>query len=110
MLTTRFTNLVGCSVPIQQAGLGAAAPPELACAVSEAGGLGMIGTARPGMNPDTLAGLLSRARDLTNHAFGVNFIPRHYPGAKVRAYLEQAARWAGLSSASTPSRMPSLYG
>ena len=77
MLTTRFTKLVGCSVPIQQAGMGAAAPPELACAVSEAGGLGMIGTARPGMNPDTLAGLLSRARDLANRAFGVNFIPRH---------------------------------
>src|SRR5215212_5321686 len=49
MLTTRFTKLVGCSVPIQQAGMGAAAPPELACAVSEAGGLGMIGTARAGI-------------------------------------------------------------
>jgi enoyl-[acyl-carrier protein] reductase II len=36
MLTTRFTELVGCSVPIQQAGMGAVSPPELAAAVSEA--------------------------------------------------------------------------
>ena len=28
MLTTRFTKLVGCTVPIQQAGMGAAAPPD----------------------------------------------------------------------------------
>ena len=70
MLTTRFTKLVGCWVPIQQAGMGAAAPPELACAVSEAGGLGMIGTARPGMNPDTLAGLITRTRDLTKSYSG----------------------------------------
>ena len=39
MQTTRFTKLVGCEIPIQQAGVGAAASPELAAAVSEAGGL-----------------------------------------------------------------------
>jgi len=93
MLTTRFTKLVGCSVPIQQAGMGAAAPPELACAVSEAGGLGMVGTARAGINPASLAGLLRRTRDLTNRAFGVNFIPRHYPGM-MREFVEQAAKVA----------------
>jgi nitronate monooxygenase len=91
MLETRFTKLVGCTVPIQQAGMGAAAPPELACAVSEAGGLGMVGTARPGMNPGTLAGLLSQTRDLTNRAFGVNFIPRHYPDM-MREFVELAAK------------------
>lgn len=93
MLTTRFTNLIGCSVPIQQAGMGAASPPELACAVSEAGGLGMVGTARQGINPDTLAGLLGRTRDLTNRAFGVNFIPRFYPD-RMREFVEQAAKVA----------------
>ena len=91
MLETRFTKLVGCTVPIQQAGMGAASPPELACAVSEAGGLGMVGTARPGINPSTLAGLLSQTRDLTNRAFGVNFIPRHYPNM-VREFVEMAAK------------------
>ena len=42
MLTTRFTELVGCSVPIQQAGMGNARA-ELAAAVTRAGGLGMVG-------------------------------------------------------------------
>ena len=35
MLTTRFTELVGCSVPIQQAGMGDLATPGLAAAVAE---------------------------------------------------------------------------
>jgi nitronate monooxygenase len=74
MITTRFTELVGCTVPIQQAGMGAAAPPELAAAVSEAGGLGMLGTARRGLTAITLADLLEQVRLLTDKPFGVNFI------------------------------------
>jgi len=94
MLTTRFTKLVGCEIPIQQAGMGAASPPELAAAVSEAGGFGMLGTARAGLNPATLANLLDRTRTLTNRAFGVNFIIR--PGSAAaqspREFVEQAAK------------------
>src|SRR5690348_17768835 len=74
MLTTRFTELVGCTIPIQQAGMGAVAPPELAAAVSEAGGLGMLGTAHPGLTAASLAQQLKRLRALTARPFGVNFI------------------------------------
>src|SRR5438105_11994033 len=75
MLATRFTELVCCSVPIQQAGMGAVAPPELAAAVSEAGGLGMLGTARPGGHSvKGLSSLLDRLTALTARPFGVNFI------------------------------------
>ncbi len=42
MLKTRFTDLTGCKVPIQQAAIGGLARPQLATAVSEAGGLGMV--------------------------------------------------------------------
>src|SRR5438067_8157794 len=75
MLATRFTELVGCSVPIQQAGMGAVASPELAAAVAEAGGLGMLGMARSGGR--TVRGLrsqLSRMNALTSRPFGINFI------------------------------------
>ena len=34
MLTTAFTRLVGCTVPIQQAGMGGVATPELAVAAA----------------------------------------------------------------------------
>jgi nitronate monooxygenase len=42
MLATAFTELVGCRVPIQQAGMGGVATPALAAAVADAGGLGMV--------------------------------------------------------------------
>lgn len=56
MLPTRFTELVGCEVPIQQAGMGGVAGPDLAVAVSDAGGLGTVALhAMPaGMVADTL--------------------------------------------------------
>jgi nitronate monooxygenase len=43
---TRFTDLVGCRLPIQQAGMSGPATPELARAVAAAGGLGMLGVGR----------------------------------------------------------------
>ena len=42
----RFTDLVGCAVPLQQAGMSGTATATLAAAVSNAGGLGMIGIGR----------------------------------------------------------------
>ncbi len=42
----RFTDLVGSTVPLQQAGMSGTATPTLAAAVSNAGALGMIGIGR----------------------------------------------------------------
>src|SRR5579859_2587863 len=98
MLVTRFTELVGCSVPIQQAGMGAGAPPELAAAVSNAGGLGMVGTARPGgETPALLARLLERTRALTARPFGVNFIVVENAPPIDRACFELAAAAARVA-------------
>ena len=75
MLATRFTDLVGCAVPIQQAGMGAVSPPALAAAVSNAGGLGMVGTARWGAQTvPGLTTLLDEADALTDQPYGVNFL------------------------------------
>lgn len=41
-ISTAFTQLFGCSVPIQQAGMGGFTSPDLAVAVAQAGGLGML--------------------------------------------------------------------
>ena len=50
MLQTRFPELVGCSTPLQLAGMGSQiGSPELAAAVARAGGLGIIG---PGSSAD----------------------------------------------------------
>lgn len=72
MLETPFTKRVGCSVPIQQAGMGGAATPELAVAVANAGGLGMLA---PVMVPaEVLAGTLDGLTHGTRGAIGVNFL------------------------------------
>jgi NAD(P)H-dependent flavin oxidoreductase YrpB (nitropropane dioxygenase family) len=93
MLTTRFTRLIGCTVPIQHAGMGTTSPPELAAAVAEAGVLGMLRTARAGLNPATFAVLLERTRKLTTHPVGLNFIMRagSVAARSPREFIEQAA-------------------
>ena len=90
MAGTRFTDLVGCTVPLQQAGMGSVATPELVAAVSNAGGLGMLGTARAGVTRDTLPTLLDATRRLTERPFGVNFIvsPLHLNGGPNRLPLD----------------------
>lgn len=75
MLTTRFTDLVGCSVPIQQAGMGSHANPRLAAAVANAGGLGMVSVySSYGGPPENVAKMLDNTRKQTSGVFGANFI------------------------------------
>ena len=72
MLNTRFTELVGCSIPIQQAGMGGLANPQLAAAVANAGAQGMVSVS--GLPPDLLAGILDKLRKDTSGVFGCNFL------------------------------------
>ena len=75
MLKTRFTELVGCTVPIQQAGMGSHANPRLAAAVANAGGLGMVSVyGGYGGPPDNVAKMLDDTRSRTSGVYGANFI------------------------------------
>src|SRR5215472_16062037 len=72
MLTTTFTDLVGCQVPIQQAGMGGVATPELAAAVADAGGLGMVSMV---LQPaDAVAAGLDALAKQTRGEVGINFL------------------------------------
>jgi NAD(P)H-dependent flavin oxidoreductase YrpB (nitropropane dioxygenase family) len=42
MLTTAFTELVGCRLPLRQAPMGGVTTPELVAAVADAGAVGMV--------------------------------------------------------------------
>ena len=77
MLRTRLCDLLGIEVPIIAAPMGPSITgPELAAAVSNAGGLGIISF---GANPpDLLRREIRRVRDLTDRPFGVNVI-LHFP-------------------------------
>src|SRR4051794_12114423 len=70
-LSRRFTELVGCRLPVQLASLGGPiGTPELAAAVSAAGGLGTI----PNPSVDELEHKLKAARALTNQPIAVGFL------------------------------------
>ncbi|MEE4023387.1 nitronate monooxygenase [Gordonia sp. PKS22-38] len=71
MLTTRFTELCGIEHPIVQGGMMFVGRAELAAAVSNAGGLGII-TALTQPTPDDLAAEIARCQALTDRPFGVN--------------------------------------
>ncbi|MGZ4757347.1 MAG: nitronate monooxygenase, partial [Acidimicrobiia bacterium] len=79
MLHTRLCDLLGIEHPVLNAPMGGGdAPAELAAAVSEAGGLGLIGGTTVG-GADWLVGQIRRARELTDRPFGVGLIS-HFPG------------------------------
>ena len=72
MWQTAFTRLVGCSVPLQQAGMGGAATPELAAAVSAAGGLGMVSL--PMVPAEEVAATVAALANGTTEPVGINFL------------------------------------
>ncbi len=72
----RITNLFGIQYPIIQAGMIWASGWKLASAVSNAGGLGLIGAGS--MNPTILEEHLIKCKAATDKPFGVN-LPLLYP-------------------------------
>lgn len=67
---TRICDLLDIKVPVLLAGMGGASTPELAAAVSNAGGLGVLGAAACG--PKQLREWIQRTRALTDRPFGVD--------------------------------------
>ena len=80
VLHTRLCELFGVEFPLLNAPMGGGdAPGELAAAVSEAGGLGLIGGTTIG-GAEWLVAQIRRARELTDRPFGVGIIS-HLPNA-----------------------------
>jgi nitronate monooxygenase len=104
-MKTRITELFGIEHPIIQGGMHFVGVAELAAAVSNAGGLGII-TGLTQRTPADLANEIARCKDMTDKPFGVNltFLPTvsspDYPGY-VRAILE-----GGVKIVETAGRNP----
>ena len=71
-LTTELCEILGIEYPIILAGMGGAAGPALAAAVSAAGGLGVVGAT--GYTPEELHGMIAKVRSLTDKPFGVDLL------------------------------------
>ncbi|MDN7438268.1 nitronate monooxygenase family protein [Burkholderia cepacia] len=107
-MKTRITELFGIDYPIIQGGMHHVGYAELAAAVSNAGGLGII-TGLTQRSPADLAAEIRRCREMTDKPFGVNltFLPTvtspNYPGY-IRAIVE-----GGVKVVETAGNNPQPY-
>jgi enoyl-[acyl-carrier protein] reductase II len=88
MFKTRVCELLDIEYPILQGGMAWVATAELAAAVSEAGGLGIIGAG--GMPAEILREEIRKARSLTGKPFGVNImLMSEFVEEQMRVVLEE---------------------
>jgi NAD(P)H-dependent flavin oxidoreductase YrpB (nitropropane dioxygenase family) len=108
-MKTRITELLGIRHPIIQGGMHLA---ELAAAVSNAGGLGIL-TGLTQRTPELLAGEIRRCRAMTDKPFGVNltFLPAlaapDYPGY-VRAIIDGGVKIVETAGNNPQKWLPAL--
>jgi enoyl-[acyl-carrier protein] reductase II len=100
MKTNRITQLFNINYPIIQAGMVWCSGWRLASAVSNAGGLGLIGAGS--MHPETLREHIQKCRLATSKPFGVN-VPLLYPEMeKVMSILVEEKVKIVFTSAGNP--------
>lgn len=95
-MKTRITEMLGIRYPIIQGGMQWVGKAEMASAVSNAGGLGILTALTPG-SPEALAKEISRCRTMTDKPFGVNLtiLPTVTPppyAEYVRAIIESGVK------------------
>jgi nitronate monooxygenase len=73
VLRTRFSDLLGLTLPVMNAPMSDHSGGKLAAAVSQAGGLGTFGGSN-GFGPDWLRQQIQHIRATTDRPFGVGFI------------------------------------
>ncbi len=108
MMKTRITELLGSEYPIVQGGMMWVGTAELAAAVSNAGGFGIV-TALNQPTPQALSQELARCRELTSKPFGVNLTI--LPAIKPPPYEEyvKAIIGSGIKVVETAGRNPQPF-
>ena len=107
-MKTRITELFGIEHPIIQGGMHYVGYAEMAAAVSNAGGLGIItGLTQP--TPEDLAREIARCRNMTDRPIGVNltFLPA-FSAPPYPEYI-QATIAGGVKIVETAGRSPEQY-
>jgi NAD(P)H-dependent flavin oxidoreductase YrpB (nitropropane dioxygenase family) len=105
---TAITELFGIEHPIIQGGMHFVGFAELAAAVSNAGGLGII-TGLTQKTPELLAKEIARCRDMTDKPFGVNltFLPT-FSAPPYPEYIAAIVE-GGIKAVETAGRSPEQY-
>jgi len=111
-MKTRITELFGIQHPIIQGGMHYVGFAEMAAAVSNAGGLGII-TGLTQRTPELLAKEIARCRQMTSKPFGVNLTflpaltPPDYPGY-IKAIVEGGVKIVETAGNNPQKWMPLL--
>lgn len=111
-MKTAITELFGIEHPIIQGGMHYVGFAELAAAVSNAGGLGII-TGLTQKTPQDLAAEIARCREMTDKPFGVNltFLPTvqapDYPGY-IDAIIDGGVRVVETAGRNPQEHLPKL--
>ncbi|MDR6661569.1 nitronate monooxygenase [Tardiphaga robiniae] len=108
IMRTAITDLFGIEHPIIQGGMHYVGFAELAAAVSNAGGLGII-TGLTQRTPENLAKEIARCHDMTDKPFGVNltFLPT-FDAPPYPEYIA-AIKEGGIKAVETAGRSPEQY-
>ena len=111
-MKTRITELFGIQHPIVQGGMHFVGLAEMAAAVSNAGGLGII-TGLTQRTPDLLAAEIARCKAMTDKPFGVNLTflpsvtPPDYPGY-VKAIIDSGVKAVETAGNNPQKWLPAL--
>ena len=113
-MKTAITEMFGIEHPIIQGGMHYVGFAEMAAAVSNAGGLGIITGLTLG-TPDKLADEIARCKDMTDKPFGVNLTflpsltPPDYPGL-VKAIIDGGVKVVETAGRNPAQVLPALKG
>ena len=105
----RLCELIGIEHPIIQAPMAGSATPELAAAVSNAGGLGSLACAE--VSADQLEASVKSLRELTNRPFNLNFFVHPEPAVTLADFeraRERLAPYYQALSLAPPMTLPSF--
>lgn len=94
MIRTSLCDLLGIELPIIQAPISMATCPELAAAVSNSGGLGMLSVTW--RQPDEIRAFIRETRSLTQKSFGINLVLESDVHDKLNICLEEGVRIVSL--------------
>jgi enoyl-[acyl-carrier protein] reductase II len=103
VFSNRVTEMLGVEHPIVQAPMGWIARAQLASAVSEAGGLGIIETSSGEL--DAIKGEIKKMRDLTDKPFGVNIAQAFVKDPDIVQFVVDQ----GISFVTTSAGSPMKY-
>lgn len=102
-METKITELLGIGYPIIQGGMAWVAEYHLAAAVSEAGGMGLIGAASA--PPEAVREQIRKVRELTDKPFGVNVMLMNPNAPEVAKVIVEE----GVKTVTTGAGNPAAY-